>query len=150
PLALVAAAVAGATLVLLPILVTVVQATEVELSQSVRLLVRPLVGALLLNSISLVVAASLTTALIGAATAWLVERTDLPGRPIWSVLMAAPLAVPPFISSYGWVSISNRLQDFSGALLIVTFAYYPLVYLAVASALRGLDPALEETARALG
>ena len=64
--------------------------------------------------------------------------------------MAAPLAVPPFISSFAWVSISNRLQDFGGALLVVTFAYYPLVYLPVAAALRGLDPALEETARALG
>ena len=64
--------------------------------------------------------------------------------------MAAPLAVPPFISSYAWVSISNTLQDFAGALLVVTFAYYPLVYLPVAAALRGLDPALEETARSLG
>ena len=46
--------------------------------------------------------------------------------------------------------MSNGLQDFAGALLVVTFAYYPLVYLPVAAALRGLDPALEETARALG
>jgi len=33
---------------------------------------------------------------------------------------------------------------------VVTCAYYPLVYLPVAAALRGLDPALEETARSLG
>ena len=150
PVALVIAAVAGAALVLLPILVTVIQATEIDLRDAVGLLFRPLVGALLLNTISLVVAASLTTAFIGAGAAWLIERTDLPGRQLWSVLMAAPLAVPPFISSYAWVSISNGLQDFAGALLVVTFAYYPLVYLPVAAALRGLDPALEETARSLG
>ena len=65
-------------------------------------------------------------------------------------LWRAPLAVPPFITSYAWVSISNTLQDFAGALLVVTFAYFPLVYLPVAAALRGLDPALEETARSLG
>ena len=46
--------------------------------------------------------------------------------------------------------MSNALQDFAGALLVVTCAYYPLVYLPVAAALRGLDPALEETARSLG
>jgi iron(III) transport system permease protein len=150
PLALVAAALAGAALVLLPILVIAVQASEVDPRDAFALLYRPLVGALLVNTISLIVAASLTTAFIGAGTAWLVERTDLPGRRIWSVLMVAPLAVPPFISSFAWVSISNRFQDFAGALAVVTFAYYPLVYLPVAAALRGLDPALEETARALG
>src|SRR5271163_2122405 len=38
---------------------------------------------------------------------------------------------------------------FAGALLVVTCAYYPLVYLPVAATLRGLDPALEETAHSL-
>ena len=65
-------------------------------------------------------------------------------------MAVAPLAIPPFISSYAWVSLSNGLQDFGGALLVVTCAYYPLVYLPVAAALRGLDPGLEETARSLG
>ena len=135
---------------MLPILYTIVQASAVDGRDAAALIFRPLVGALLVNTLSLVVAASLATAIIGVATAWLIERTDLPGRKVWSVLMAAPLAVPPFISSYAWVSISNTLQDFAGALLVVTFAYYPLVYLPVAAALRGLDPALEETARSLG
>ncbi len=150
PVALVVAAGAGAALVLLPILYTIVQASAVDGRDAFALIFRPLVGALLVNTLSLVVAASLATTVIGVATAWLIERTDLPGRKIWSVLMAAPLAVPPFISSYAWVSISNTLQDFAGALIVVTFAYYPLVYLPVAAALRGLDPALEETARSLG
>ena len=66
------------------------------------------------------------------------------------MLAVAPLAIPPFISSYAWVSLSDGLQDFAGALLVVTCAYYPLVYLPVAAALRGLDPGLEETARSLG
>jgi iron(III) transport system permease protein len=150
PLALVVAALAGLALVLLPIFATAIEAAQVDLRAAAAILFRPLVGALLFNTIALVVAASISTAIIGAATAWIVERTDIPGRGVWSVLMAAPLAVPPFISSFAWVSISHRLQDFAGALLVVTFAYYPLVYLPVAAALRGLDPALEETARALG
>jgi len=150
PAALIGAAVIAAALVLLPILVTILQAIGLSPQDAVDLLVRPLVGALLVNTVGLVVAASATCAVIGTAAAWLVERTDLPGRKAWAVLAAAPLAIPPFISSYAWVSLSNGLQDFAGALLVVTCAYYPLVYLPVAAALRGLDPVLEETARSLG
>src|SRR5271156_6434271 len=150
PALLIAGALVGTTLVLLPILYTVVEAANVDFGSAVSLLFRPLVGRLLLNTISLVIATSLVTAVIGTAAAWLVERPDLPQRDVWSVLIAAPLAIPPFITSYAWVSMSNTLQDFTGALLVVTCAYYPLVYLPVAAALRGLDPALEETARSLG
>src|SRR3984957_19594631 len=150
PAFLIGAALFAAALFLLPILFPIVQAASVSMGDAVELLVRPLVGRLLLNTIGLVVAAALTCAIVGTATAWLVERTDLPGRQVWAVLAAAPLAIPPFIASYAWVSLSNALQDFGGALLVVACAYYPLVYLPVAAALRGLDPALEETARSLG
>jgi iron(III) transport system permease protein len=150
PAALLAAAIFASALVLLPIGFTVVQATGVSAADAVGLLARPLVGRLLFNTMALILAASATCALIGGAAAWLVERTDLPGRHVWGVLAVAPLAIPPFISSYAWVSLSNSLQDFAGALLVITCAYYPLVYLPVAAALRGLDPALEETARSLG
>lgn len=150
PVALVAAALLAVGLVLLPIAYTIVQATHVGAQEAIDLLVRPLVGRLLVNTISLIVAASLATALIGVGAAWLVERTDLPARKTWAVLLVAPLAIPPFISSFAWVSLSNSLQDFAGALLVVACAYYPLVYLPVAAALRGLDPTLEETARSLG
>ena len=150
PALLIVGALVGATLVLLPILYTVAEAVNVDLGSAVSLLFRPLVGRLLFNTVSLVIAASIATAVIGTAAAWLVERTDLPGRNVWSTLIAAPLAIPPFVTSFAWVSMSNALQDFAGALLVVTCAYYPLVYLPVAAALRGLDPALEETARSLG
>ena len=150
PAGLIGAAAFAAALVLLPIMVTIVQAAGVSAQGAAALLIRPLVGRLLVNTVGLVVAASVTCAVIGTATAWLVERTDLPGRKVWAVLAVAPLAIPPFISSYAWVSLSNGLQDFGGALLVVTCAYYPLVYLPVAAALRGLDPGLEETARSLG
>src|ERR1700678_1840651 len=150
PAPLVAAAIFSSALVMLPIGFTIIQATGVSARDAVDLLVRPLVGRLLFNTVGLIVAASATCAFIGAAAPWLVERTDLPGGKVWGVLAVAPLAVPPFISSYAWVSLSNGLQDFAGALVVITCAYYPLVYLPVAAALRGLDPALEETARSLG
>jgi iron(III) transport system permease protein len=150
PAGLIGAAVFAAGLVLLPILVTIVQAATLSAQGAIDLLMRPLVGQLLVNTVGLVLAASATCAVIGTATAWLVERTDLPARRVWTALAVAPLAIPPFISSYAWVSLSDGLQDFAGALLVVTCAYYPLVFLPVAAALRGLDPGLEETARSLG
>ncbi len=150
PAPLLAAAILVAGLVLLPIGFTAVQAFGLSGAEVAKLFMRPIVSKLLLNTIGLVIATSLLSAVIGVTAAWLVERTDLPGRKAWGVLAAAPLAVPAFIASYAWVSLSNGLQDFGGALLVVTCAYSPLVYLPVAAALRGLDPALEESARSLG
>jgi iron(III) transport system permease protein len=147
---LVAFALLPPALVLLPIVVTLADAARVSASDAIDLLFRPLVGALLLNTAMLVVATTLCAALIGTVAAWCVERTALPGRRVWAGLAAVPLAIPAFVTSFAWVSISPQLQDFAGALLVVTCAYFPLVYLPVAAALRGLDPALEETARALG
>ncbi len=150
PAPLLIAALVGPLLVLLPLAFTVNQATRVGGAEAIELLVRPLVGELLINTIGLVLATTAATALIGTAAAWFVERTELPGHRAWAVLAAVPLAVPPFISSYAWLSLSPAFQDFTGAWLVVTCSYYPLVYLPVAAALRGLDPALEETARSLG
>ena len=41
-------------------------------------------------------------AVIGTAAAWCVERTDLPGRRVWAVLVVVPLAIPDFVVSFGW------------------------------------------------
>ncbi|MGH7211998.1 MAG: ABC transporter permease, partial [Acetobacteraceae bacterium] len=140
----------GALLVLVPLVYTVLQAAQVGWTDAKALLFRPLVGELLANTVTIVVASTVLAGLLGTVCAWAVERTLLPGRNVWGVLAAVPLAIPPFITSYAWVSLSAGLQDFAGALLVVTSAYYPLVYLPVAAALRGMDPALEETGRSLG
>jgi len=150
PVPLVIAAALGALLVLLPLAYTVIQAAQVDFAAAIGLLMRPLVGELLVNTIVLVLATTSAAAVIGTGCAWLIERTMVPGRQFWAVLVAVPLAIPPFISSYAWVSISPDLQDFAGAWLVVTCSYYPLIYLPVAAALRGVDPALEEVGRSLG
>jgi iron(III) transport system permease protein len=79
---LIAAALFVSALVLSPIVFTVIQATGVSAEDATELLFRSVVGRLMVNTITLTVAASATTAVIGAATAWLVERTDLPGRKV--------------------------------------------------------------------
>jgi iron(III) transport system permease protein len=140
----------GALLVLAPIAFTLYRASASGFDDAVELLFRPLVGELLVNTLVITLSATMMSAIVGTAAAWFIERTHLPGRRLWAMLCAAPLAMPAFVSSYAWVSISLDLQDFAGALLVITSAYFPLVYLPVAAALRGMDPALEESARSLG
>ncbi|HEU4810586.1 MAG TPA: iron ABC transporter permease [Nocardioides sp.] len=110
---------------------------------------RPRIGELLWNTGRLVAGAIAASLVIGVGCAWVIERTDLPFRRLWHGLLVAPLAVPAFVNSYGWVSLTHDVQGYAGAVLIVTLSYYPLVYLPVVATLRGLDPALEETAYAL-
>jgi iron(III) transport system permease protein len=114
------------------------------------LIFRPKVGELLVNTVLLVVIATPLCVVLGVGGAWLVERTSVPGRRIWAVLLAAPLAIPAFVSGYAWVSAVSSIAGLGGGLLVSTLAYYPLVYLPAAAAIRGLDPALEESARSLG
>lgn len=117
---------------------------------TVALVWRPRVGELLRNTSMLVAGCVGLTAVLGTGAAWLVDRTTLPGRRVWNVLLVAPLAVPAFVNSFGWVSLTAKVEGYAGALMIVSLSYYPLVYLPVSAMLRGLDPALEETAAALG
>jgi iron(III) transport system permease protein len=147
---LLAAAGVAAGLVLLPLGVTLANAAGAGWQMAAALLLRPLVGALLVNTLLLIACTATLCAVIGTAAAWAVERTDLPGKRFWGALAVVPLAIPPFITSYAWISLDPGLENFTGALLVVTVSYYPLVYLPVAAALREMDPALEETARSLG
>jgi iron(III) transport system permease protein len=150
PRGLLVAAGLCALLVLMPLAFTVYRAATFGWDDAIELIFRPLVGELLINTLSITVSATLVSAVVGTAAAWFIERTRLPGRRLWAALTVAPLAMPAFITSYAWVSLSLDLQDFAGALLVISTAYFPLVYLPVAAALRGMDPALEESARSLG
>lgn len=115
-----------------------------------ELLARPRVGELMRNTVSLLVGVMALSTLIGVACAWLVERSDLPLRRVWHVLFVAPLAIPAFVNSYGWVSLTHAVQGYVGAVLVVSLSYAPLVYLPTVAAMRTLDPALEEVAHSLG
>ncbi len=140
-----------ALLALIPLFFIVGSTLSIGREAVYRLLFRPRMAELLANTLTLIGWSVPLCAAIGVGAAWLVERTTLPGRRLWNVLLAAPLAVPAFVNGFGWVSwLGGRIEGGTGAVLIVTLSYFPLVYLPVAAALRGLDPALEETARALG
>jgi len=150
PPVLLAAAVLVALLLLLPLAFLILEAAQDGFSTLRPLLFRALTVTLLWNTVSLTVVVTVLCALIGTAAAWFVERTDLPGRRIWAVLVVVPIGIPDFVTSFGWKSIFPSLGGFAGATLVMTLAVYPLVYLPVAASLRHADPAQEEVARSLG
>jgi iron(III) transport system permease protein len=137
-------------LTLVPLGFVVEFAIRIGPGELLTLLDRPRTSELLGNTVKITTSAMACCAVIGVAAAWAVERTELPARRLFNVLLAAPLAIPAFVNSYGWSSLTSTVEGFGGALLIVTLSYFPLVYLPVAASLRGLDPALEDSARALG
>ncbi len=139
-----------AAILLAPLVFLLVEAQGAGVSTIAHLVWRSLTATLLWNTVRLTVVVSVLCAVIGTLAAWCVERTDLPGRHVWAVLVVVPFAIPDFVVSFGWASLSTWVQGFRGAVLVMTLAVYPLVYLPVAASLRSADPAQEEVARSLG
>jgi iron(III) transport system permease protein len=150
PIGLLAASTLIAALLAVPLAFLIFESTTAGVGAVLGQVFRPLTGTLLWNTIRLTVVVTVLCAVIGTGLAWLVERTDLPGRRIWAVLFVVPLAIPDFVVAFGWFTLSTWVQDFRGAVLVMTLAVYPLVYLPVAASLRAADPGQEEVARSLG
>jgi iron(III) transport system permease protein len=150
PGALIAVSAVVAGVLALPLVFLLIEAHGAGFGDVRSLIFRPLTGQLLWNTVRLTVVVTALTAVIGTAAAWCVERTDLPGRRVWAVLVVVPLAIPDFVVSFGWNSLWTWVTGFKGAVVVMTLAVYPLVYLPVAASLRGADPGQEEVARSLG
>ncbi len=139
-----------AAVLVVPLAFLLVEAQGAGVGKVASLIDRSLTAQLLWNTVRLSAVVTALCAVIGTGAAWLTERTDLPGRRVWAVLLVVPLAIPDFVVSFGWASLSNDVSGFRGAVLVMTLAVYPLVYLPVAASLRNADPAQEEVARSLG
>jgi iron(III) transport system permease protein len=150
PRGLIAISAAIAALLAVPLVFLLIESRSAGISNVTGQIFRSLTGTLLWNTVRLTVVVTLLCAIIGTTTAWLIERTDLPGRRVWAVLVVVPLAIPDFVVAFGWSSLWNWVQGFPGAVVVMTLAVYPLVHLPVAASLRHADPGQEEVARSLG
>ncbi len=150
PRGLLAVCLVVTALIVFPVGVTVDQAIRGGLAAAADAVRAKSSLTLLLHTALVALVATPICGVLGVSTAWFVERTRLPGRRLWALLLVAPLTVPSFVTSYAWVSLGNPFQGYWGAVGIIGFSYYPIVFLLVAVSLRGLDPALEESARSLG
>ena len=117
------------------------------------------------NTVLLAIGVVAASVLVGVPLAWLVTRTDLPARRVWSTAGALPLVIPSYVAAFcllGFFGERGLLADalgvehlpevkgYWGALVALTLATYPYVFLLTQAALRNLDPSLEEVARGLG
>lgn len=134
----------------LPLAFLCTEASQAGFGGVWHLVWRSLTRSLLWNTLRLTLVVTVLCALVGTLAAYGVERTDLPARHIWAAMVVVPLAIPDFVVSFGWNSLFAWVQGFRGAVLVMTLAVYPLVYLPVAASFRGADPGQEEIARSLG
>ena len=106
---------------------------------------------------------------IGLAFSWIVVRTNTPFKGFIAGASMIPLFVPPLVAGvawgilgspktglintvFKWIGIDWRIDFYSMAGLIIVFGIYyaPYVYMFTASALRNMDPSLEEASEVSG
>jgi iron(III) transport system permease protein len=124
---------------------------------------------LVASTVVLVALVTVAAVAVGVPLAWLVTRTDLPGRRFWAVAAALPLVVPSYVAAlvllaaFGPRGLLQGLLEgpfgvervpeiygMPGAVVALTLSTYPYVYLLAAAALRDVDPSLEEASLSLG
>ncbi|MBW3610280.1 MAG: iron ABC transporter permease [Actinobacteria bacterium] len=165
-LALAGVAVAAATL--LPAVYLVLRAGAAGLDGVVDVITAGRTLELLVDTALLALSVTAASIALAVPLAWLTVRTDLPGRRIWVVLVALPLAIPSYVGGFAYVAALGprglvqgwlaplgveelpAIYGFPGAWLVLTLFSYPYVLLTVRAALRRLDPSLEEASRTLG
>jgi iron(III) transport system permease protein len=109
---------------------------------------------------------------VGLALAWLVERTELPGREIWFSLILFPLLVPTPVLAIAWIFLMGpnagwlnlviraalgleapgpiNIFSMGGLILCQALASAPFAFLLLSATLRAMDPALEEASGTSG
>jgi iron(III) transport system permease protein len=133
-----------------PLGLIIAQAAQTGWGRVWSVLDRSFVATLLWNTVRLALVVTVLCALVGTGAAWLTERTALPGRRIWAVLLIVPIVIPDFVLAWTWSSVFPAVHGYWGAVLVMTLHLYPLVYLPMAAAFRAADPGQEEAARSLG
>jgi molybdate transport system permease protein len=111
-------------------------------------------------------AAAALSALFGIPLAWVLARSDFPGRRLTRALVLLPMVLPPVVGGIAlffavgprgllgqyldrWFGITLPFTTF-GAIVAETFVAMPFLIITVEAALRGVDRRSEEAASTLG
>ena len=143
-------AVAAALLSLIPFGYLLVRVFGAGFEELIELALTPRTLELIVSSLLLAISVSLSAMLIGTFQAWIAVRSNLPGRKVFGVLAALPLAIPSYVAAYSWVAVIPGFSGFFAAWLLLTVGTAPLVYISVSAALARFDSATEEVASSLG
>ena len=121
------------------------------------------------NSFWIGTATTIGALLIAVPFAFLVSRTDMPGRRFFRSVAVLTFAAPSFIAAMGWILLlgprGGLLNEYvlaplglpafnifgaQGIILVLTLFLYPLIFLPVTDALDNMDSRLEEAAESAG
>ncbi|HKA79126.1 MAG TPA: iron ABC transporter permease [Xanthobacteraceae bacterium] len=142
---------------------------DLSLANFVTVLGNPNVHLALMNSLIACTGGTALAVAIGLAFSWIVVRTNTPCKGFIGAASMVPLFVPPLVAGVAWsilgspksglintmlkwAGIDWRIDVYSMTGLILVFGMYyaPYVYMFTASALRNMDPSLEEAAEISG
>ncbi|WP_199775460.1 ABC transporter permease [Microbulbifer pacificus] len=118
----------------------------------------------LTNTLLLMVFTVLGAILIGVPLALLTAYVQMPGRRLWLILLAAPLAIPSYIGAFTLYAAFGRggeienlsglpmpaMDGLAGASIVMILYSYPFVMLTTRASLLSLDASLVNAARTLG
>jgi iron(III) transport system permease protein len=140
----------GVAVALIPLVYLAVRTTEAGWGRIIEEIFTDRTRELLSRSLALAAVVTCACLVLGIGSAFLVTRTDIPLRRLFGLLAALPLAIPTYVAGFAWTSSLDGFAGFWPAALVLSACSYPYVFLPVAAALSGADPAQEEVARSLG
>ncbi|MFJ7968807.1 molybdate ABC transporter permease subunit [Streptomyces sp. NPDC096324] len=163
PLPLLLPALIGLAFLLLPLLALLVRAPWRSLPEQ---LAKPEVWQALQLSLFSATAATAVSLVLGVPLAWLLARTEFPGRGLVRALVTLPLVLPPVVGgvalllALGRNGIVGKLLDSwfgitlpfttAGVVVAEAFVAMPFLVISVEGTLRAADPRYEEAATTLG
>lgn len=125
----------------------------------------------LLNTLITGGGATLLSCIFALGLAWIVARTDAPGRGWFDTLNVVPFFLSPYVGAMSWISLAAphegllnhvvevffagpddffNIYSLLGVTWVLSLFYTPYVYLFIIGPMRRMDPALEDAARVHG
>jgi iron(III) transport system permease protein len=126
---------------------------------------------LILTSFIFGIGSSGLSVVLALTLAWITIRTNAPFRRLFELTAIIPNIMPPILISISWVLLLNpnnglinailmwvlglekgpfNIYSLPGLIFVEGLILTPLSFLIIAAALKGMDPALEESAKTLG
>src|SRR3954447_12896049 len=123
-------------------------------------------GEMMLNSFAFAFGSTAVALAIGSVLAYLIVRTDVPGKPLMFAASLVPLIIPGILHTIAWIfvldpniGVANKwviepldghhpfnVYSIPGMVVIEGLHLAPLVFLLMVAAFRSMDPSLEESA----
>lgn len=125
----------------------------------------------LTNTVELSLLVMVASVLITFPLAWLVGRTDLPGKKFYRTILISSYMIPPYVGAIAWTQLLNpsvgylndifrwmfnlqtapfNIYTFGGIAWVLTLFYSPFAFITISRAMEKMDPTLEEAARISG